>query len=95
MGLLLISSMVLGLLDQLEIFWQLYLIELLGLAIDQGLLELQHLIYPGLSTGFGMVLFLNLSYIEFQLRYLAVFRRFLVIDDFEWFWMGAFTRISS
>ena len=28
----LISSMVLGLLDQLQILWQLYLIELLGLS---------------------------------------------------------------
>ena len=37
--------MVLGLLDQLLIFSQLYLIELLGL------LELSHLIYPRLLTG--------------------------------------------
>ena len=35
----LISSMVLGLLDQLHIFSQLYLIELLGLLIGLGLLE--------------------------------------------------------
>ena len=35
-----ISSMVLGLLDQLQIFWQLYLIELLGLLTGLGLLEL-------------------------------------------------------
>ena len=39
-GLFLISSMVLGLLDQLQIFSQLYLIELLGLLIGLGLLEL-------------------------------------------------------
>ena len=38
--LFLISSMALGLLDQLQIFSQLYLIELLGLLIDLGLLEL-------------------------------------------------------
>ena len=36
----LISSMVLGHLNQLQIFSQLYLIELLGLSIGLGLLEL-------------------------------------------------------
>ena len=39
-GLFLISSMVLGLLDQLQIFLQLYLIELLGLLTGLGLLKL-------------------------------------------------------
>ena len=39
-GLFLISSMVLGLLDQLQIFSQLYMIELLGLLTGPGLLEL-------------------------------------------------------
>ena len=39
-GLFLIFSMVLGLLDQLQIFLQLYLIELLGLLTGLGLLEL-------------------------------------------------------
>ena len=59
----LISSMVLGLLDQLLIFSQLYLIELLGLLTGLGLLELWHLIYPRLLTGFGMlVFFTNLSH---------------------------------
>ena len=37
---LLISSMALGLLDQLQIFSQLYLIELLGLLTSLGLREL-------------------------------------------------------
>ena len=37
---LFISSMVLGIFDQLQIFIQLYLIELLGLFIGLGLLEL-------------------------------------------------------
>ena len=36
----LISIMVLDLLDKLQIFWQLYLIELLGLLTDLGLLKL-------------------------------------------------------
>ena len=63
----LISSMVLGLLDQLLIFSQLYLIELVGLLTGLGLLELWHLIYPRLLTGFGMlVFFTNLSLMEFQ-----------------------------
>ena len=82
-----ISSMVLGLLDQLLIFSQLYLIELLGLLAGLGLLELWHLIYPRLLTGFDMlVFFTNLSPMEFQVRYLALFLQFSVIDDFEWFW---------
>ena len=37
---LLISSMILGLLDQLQVFLQLYLIELLGLLTGLGLLKL-------------------------------------------------------
>ena len=45
----LISSVVLGLLDQLLIFSQLYVIELLGL--------LKGLISPRLLTGFGMLAF--------------------------------------
>ena len=87
--LFLISSMVLGLLNQLQIFSQLYLIELPGLLIDLGLLELWYLVYPRLLTGFGMlVYFTNLSLMEFQVRYLALFLLFSVIDNFKWFWMG-------
>ena len=52
----LISSMVLGLLDQ-QIFSQLCLIELLWLLTGLGLLELWRLIYPRLLTGFGMLVF--------------------------------------
>ena len=67
-GLFLISSMVSGLLNQLLIFSQFYLIELLGL------LELSQLIYPRLLTGFDMlVFFANLSLMEFQVRYLPLF----------------------
>ena len=47
----LISSMVLGLLDQLQIFLQLCLVELLGLLTGLVLLELQHLTYLRLLTG--------------------------------------------
>ena len=86
----LIPSMILGLLDQLQIFSQLYLIELLGLLTDLGLLELWHLIYPRLLTGFGMlVFFTKLSLMEFQLRYLALFRLFSLINAFKWLWMAS------
>ena len=80
--------MVLRLLHQLQIFSQPYLIELLGLLTDLGLLELSYLIYPRLLAGFGMtVYFSNLSLTELQVRYLALFLLFSVIDGFEWFWM--------
>ena len=51
--------MVLGLLDRLLIFSQLYLIELLGLLTGLRLIELWHLIYPRLLTGSGMLVFFN------------------------------------
>ena len=80
--------MVLGLLDQLLILSQLYLIQLPGLWTGLGLLELWHLIYPRFLTGFGMlVYFTNLSLMEFHIRYFALFLLFSVIDGFEWFWM--------
>ena len=70
----LIPNMVLGLLDQLQIFSLWYLIELVGLLTGLGLVELWHLIYPRLLTGFGMlVYFKNVSVTEFQVRYLAFF----------------------
>ena len=80
--------MVLGLLDKLQIFSQSYLIELLGLLTDLGLPELWHLINLRLLTEFGMlVYFTNLSLMKFQVRYLALFLLFSVIDGFEWLWM--------
>ena len=36
-----------------------------------------------------LVFFTNLSLMEFQVRYLALFLLFSVIDGFEWFWMGS------
>ena len=60
----LISSMVSGFFNQLQIFWQWYLIELLGLLIGQG-----HLIYPKLSKGFDMSVFFTSSIpMKFQVR---------------------------
>ena len=67
---------------------QLYLIELLGLLTGLGLLELWQSIYLRLLTGFSMlVVFTNLSLMEFQVRNLALFLLFSVIGSFEWFWM--------
>ena len=83
--------MVLGLLDQLQIFWQLYLIQLPGLLTGLGLLELQHLIYPRLSTGFRMQQGL-LSLMEFYVRFLALFLFFSIIVTFRCFWMGSLNR---
>ena len=78
----------LGLLDPLQIFSQLYLIELLGLLTGLELLKLWHLIYPRLLARFGiLVYFTNLSLMEYQVRYLTLFFLFSVIDGFEWFWM--------
>ena len=54
-----------------------------------GLLELQHLIYPKLLIGFGMLIFFrNLSCLEFWVTYFALFCLLSVIDGLEWFWMG-------
>ena len=47
------------------------------------------LIYRRLSTDFYrfLVFFTNLSRIEFQVRYLALFLLFPLISNFRWFWM--------
>ena len=36
-----------------------------------------------------LVFFTNLSLMEFQVRYLALFLLFSVIGSFKWFWMGS------
>ena len=88
MAFLLISSMVLGLLDQLQIFSQFYVIELLGLLTGLGQLGLWHFIYQRLLTGFSMLFFFtNFSLMEFQARYLALFLFSSVINSFKWFWI--------
>ena len=93
MALFLISTKVSGLLDQLQIFWQLHLIELLGLLIG---LELWHLIYLRLSAGCSkLAYFTNLNLMEFQVKYLTLFRVFSVIDGFRRFWMGSICRVSK
>ena len=56
-----------GLVDQLQIFSRLYLIKLQGFLANLGLLELWHLTYPWVLTGFGMlVFFTNLSLRDFR-----------------------------
>ena len=58
----LISSMALGLPDEVQIFSPWYLIELLRLLTGLGLLKLWHLIYQKLLTVLGMLIyFINLS----------------------------------
>ena len=80
-----ISSMVLGLLYQMQILLQLYLMELLGLLTGLGLLKL----YQKLLTEFDMLaLCTNLSHMEFQVRYWVLFLLFTVIGSFWWFWMA-------
>ena len=37
-----------------------------------------------------LILFTNLSIMEFQVRYLTLFCLFSVIDSFEWFWVESF-----
>ena len=53
----LISSTVLGRLDQLQILQQWYLIQLLKLLTNLWLFELEHLIYIRFLTGFDMLVF--------------------------------------
>ena len=80
----LIFSMVL--LDQLQIFSHLYMIELVGLLRVLLLLKLWHLIYSRLLAGFGILVFFpDLHLMKFQVRYLALFFLFSVIGGFEWF----------
>ena len=70
------------------VFSQWYLMELVGLLTGLGLVKLWHLIYPRRLTGFGMlVFFINLNLRDFQVKFLALFLLFTVIDGFEWFWM--------
>ena len=48
------------------------------------------LIYPGLLTGFGiLVFFTNLRLMEFEVRYLVLFPLSSVVNVFGWFWMGS------
>ena len=51
------------------------------------------LIHARLLTGFCMLAFFtNLSLMEFQVRHLAIFLFFSVIDEFKWLWMESIHR---
>ena len=79
--------MVSGLLSQLQIFWPLYLIELLGHLIGLELFKLQNLIYPRLSTGFGMLAFFRKQVLlNFRLGIWPYSHLLSVLNSFEWFW---------
>lgn len=75
---------------QLKIFWQCYLIELLGLSLGLRLCHLLHLTYPRLFAGFAMYAFFpNSKFITFQII-LDLLHYFPVTDISEWLWMGCF-----
>ena len=85
--------MVLGLLNQEQVFWRLYLTELLGLLTGLGLLELQDLMHSRLLTGFGMLVFFsNWSFEGISGQVFGLFPLFSVIEGFGWFWMGSLPR---
>ena len=92
----LISSMVKGLSNQLQIFRQLYLIELVGSLIGLGLLEPWHIIYLRLFTGCDMmVFFTNSNIMELQFGSLTLFLLFSVIDGIMWSYMGSLHKINQ
>ena len=71
--LFLISSMLSGLLDRLQIYWQLYMIELPRLSIGLKLLECWS---PSQTYGISGQIFRHILF-------------FSVIGFFEWFWIGS------
>ena len=92
----LISSMVKGLSNQLQIFRQLYLIELVGSLIGLGLLEPWHIIYLRLFTGCDMmVFFTNSNIMELQFGSLTLILLFSVIDGIMWSYMGSLHKINQ
>ena len=87
-----ISSMVSGLLNQMKIFWQLYMIKLLGFFNRSGATQAVALdIFKAVNRLSRLVFFTNVSLFEFQVRYLLgfLFGFASVVDSFEWFWMGS------
>ena len=89
MAFFLISSIVSGLLVELKIFCQFYLMELLDLL---GATQF-NIMYSGLLIVFcTLVFFTSSSTIEFQVGFLALFFHFLVIYGFRFFVI--FARVS-
>ena len=64
--------------------------ELLGILIGLGILELQHLIYPRHLVGFVMlVVFTDSCVMGFPIRYSALSYLFPVIVSFQWLQNGS------
>ena len=85
-----ISIMAIGLLHQLQIFRQLYLVDLLWLLTGLGLLKLQHLIYPLLTRVWHAGLLHKLMfYVILGQIFGLISPYFSVIDNFKWFWIGS------
>ena len=85
-----ISSMGLGLLDQPQIFWQLYGVS--GASMSGATRDVALDIFKAFDTVWHAT---NLSLIEFQVRYLTLFLFFSVINCFQRFWMGSLHEITQ
>ena len=92
MAFFLVSSMALGLLNQLLIFSCTIVPGRIARAFNRsGATQALALDISKALTGFGMlVFFTKLNLMEFQVRYVALFFLFSVIHSFGWFWMGSF-----
>ena len=91
----LIFNMVLGLLDQLQIFWLVYLIELLGFLIGLKQFAVALDIFKAFNKVWHAALILKLKPYAISARFLALFHPFPVIDDFAGLIMQFFARISD
>ena len=67
---------------------QLYIIELIGVLTGLGATVALD-IFKGFHSFSMLVFFADLSLMEFQVRYLALFLLFSVIDGFKCFWVGS------
>ena len=67
---------------------QLYIIELTGVLTGLGATVALD-IFKGFHSFSMLVFFTDLSLMEFQVRYLALFLLFSVIDGFKCFWVGS------
>ena len=81
----------LGLLDQLQMLWQLSLSDRVARAFNRSWATQAVALdkYKAFDWVWHTGLFRRLSLIEFKVRYLALFLLFLIRDGFKWFWMGS------
>ena len=83
--------MVLGLLDQLQIFWQLYGVS--GASMSGATQDVALDIFKAFDKVWHAT---NLNLMEFQVRsYLTLFLFFSVINGFQRFWMGSLHKIAQ